>query len=61
MNAKQAAIFLGIAPDTFAQWRRRGKGPQCVRVDGRTFIYPVIPLLHFGIRRLLDNHKEPQP
>ena len=34
-----AALYLGIAAKTLANYRSRGLGPRCVRVGGRAFYY----------------------
>ena len=38
MNAKNAAIYLGLSPKTLAMWRCQGKGPACVK-RGRIFYF----------------------
>lgn len=32
LNAKQAAAYLGAAPETLATWRCRGGGPQFIKI-----------------------------
>lgn len=34
LNRKEAAEYLGIKPDTLAQWTWLGKGPKYVKVGG---------------------------
>lgn len=35
----EAARFLGVATKTLANWRADGKGPQYVRLEGRSVVY----------------------
>ncbi|CAA7613496.1 hypothetical protein MTBUT4_150018 [Magnetospirillum sp. UT-4] len=39
MDRKNAAVYLGIAPQTLANLAARGRGPDFVRVGGRVFYY----------------------
>jgi hypothetical protein len=38
MNAKNAAIYLGLSPKTLAMWRCQGKGPDFIK-RGRIFYF----------------------
>lgn len=39
----QAALYVGVAPGTLANWRARGEGPSYVRV-GTRIVYRVADL-----------------
>jgi hypothetical protein len=39
LDRYNAALYLGIAAKTLANYRSRGIGPRCVRVGGRAFYY----------------------
>lgn len=42
LTSEEAAAAIGIRPNTLDQWRRRGRGPACVRPAGlrRVFYRP---------------------
>jgi hypothetical protein len=46
MDPANAALYLGRAVHTLAQWRCEGRGPRFVRVNGRIF-YPKVELDSF--------------
>lgn len=37
LTRKEAAIYLGLAASTLADWHRKGVGPASVKVGGRRF------------------------
>lgn len=37
ITRKEAAIYLGLAVSTLADWHRKGLGPESVKVGGRRF------------------------
>jgi Helix-turn-helix domain len=39
MDRKNAALYLGCAPKTLAEWACKGIGPKAVRVGGRVFYF----------------------
>jgi len=39
MNRKNAALYLGCAPKTLADWATKGSGPPYVFVGGRAFYF----------------------
>jgi hypothetical protein len=39
MDRKNAAIYLGCAPKTLADWATKGIGPRYVMVGGRVFYF----------------------
>jgi predicted DNA-binding transcriptional regulator AlpA len=39
MDRKNAAIYLGFAPKTLADWATKGTGPKYVMVGGRVFYF----------------------
>ncbi len=39
MDRKNAALYLGIAPQTLANLAVKGRGPHYVRIGGRAFYY----------------------
>ena len=46
LTRKEAAIYLGLAVSTLADWHRKGLGPESVKVGGRRF-YRVTALNMF--------------
>jgi hypothetical protein len=47
MAAKDAALYLGVEPQTLAEWRWRGdRGPDWVKIQGRIWYF----------RKALDAH-----
>lgn len=39
LGRHNAALYLGVATKTLANYRSRGVGPRCVRVGGKAFYY----------------------
>ncbi len=39
MDRKNAAIYLGCAPETLADWAMKGTGPRYVLLGGRAFYF----------------------
>ena len=39
MNRKNAALYVGCAPKTLADWATKGIGPDYVMVGGRVFYF----------------------
>jgi hypothetical protein len=39
MDRKNAAIYLGCAPKTLADWAMKGLGPRYILLGGRTFYF----------------------
>lgn len=37
VSRKHAALGLGLAPKTLAQWSSKGIGPKPIKIGGRTF------------------------
>jgi len=35
MNVVEAAHYIGVSPHTLRSWRRNGKGPKYIRIEGR--------------------------
>ncbi|MGB0843935.1 MAG: helix-turn-helix transcriptional regulator [Alphaproteobacteria bacterium] len=39
MDRKNAAIYLGCAPKTLADWAMKGKGPSYLKLGGKIFYF----------------------
>jgi hypothetical protein len=37
LTRQEAAIYLGLAVSTLADWHRKGQGPASVKIGGRRF------------------------
>jgi predicted site-specific integrase-resolvase len=35
LNDVEAARYMGVSPHTLRSWRRNGKGPKYIRIEGR--------------------------
>ena len=41
MSTAQVAAYLGVTPQTLANWAYKGKGPEFVKLDGRRRYVPA--------------------
>jgi hypothetical protein len=39
LDRKNAALYLGCAPKTLADWAMKGKGPKYVKLGGKIFYF----------------------
>ena len=42
LTREDAAMYLGLKPETLSMWSVDGKGPQHVRVGGRVFYFKEV-------------------
>ena len=45
LKPSEAAVFLGVHPNTLRSWRATGTGPRYVQHSGRTIRYRISDLL----------------
>ena len=57
VNDREAARFLGLAPQTLRNWRTNRKGPKYVRLGGR-IVYRLVDLNEFLNRGVIDPATE---
>jgi len=55
LSPHEAARWLKVSPATLRQWRRRATGPAHRTLAPHINLYPLGPLIIFGINRLLAN------
>ena len=57
VNDREAARFLGLAPQTLRNWRTNRRGPKYVRLGGR-IVYRLADLNEFLNRGVIDPATE---
>jgi len=57
VNDREAARFLGLAPQTLRNWRTNRRGPKYVRLGGR-IVYRLVDLNEFLNRGVIDPATE---
>ena len=58
LNTAEAAEYLGLQPDTLERWRRQGRGPKYIRMEGWAIRYRRCDLESFIKQSTVETEDE---